>query len=285
MSTNNQNHIYFISSSRLDPYIKLANRILSIANQGNPPSKKEKEDMAICIYTVIQNRLSIFFSLLLEIEISFRNAMSHAIKQYAQNNNKTLEEYFIELALNNNSPLTTKSKKTLREAIQKTLNTSSLSNSQKELLTILKNNNKNANDIIANISFGFWVYLINSRAEAHKKHFTHWESIFKAHNLFQNRFTSIKNIYDQINPILLFRNKLYHQEPVWKGKEVRDPTKALIQLKTQYDKFSCLLEKIAPERKQIYKESAYLYSLYESTFSALIFEQEILTLYKDYMGH
>ena len=96
--------IISISVSRLSTY-------LDCFYQSDTTKQKE----AIAIYTALQHRTGIYFSLIQEIEVALRNEISELLRQTAPNND--LYQFFHYLAQDNNAPLTVESKRQLKKAI------------------------------------------------------------------------------------------------------------------------------------------------------------------------
>lgn len=275
------NHLVAISESRLSPYKPLANKFLGFMG-GND----EISAMSICIYTALQHRLGIFFSLLQEIEVSYRNAICRILRDYAENDlHISLEKFFCMQAVGDDSKLSEVSSRVMREALVglSDITTKKRINNIDLILHLLEINRKSANDIIASLPFGFWVHLLNHR-EQYNQHFRYWNHIFSRHGLFGNRFRGNKDVFDNMEPILKFRNKLFHQEPVWKGKNVHDPLKALIVLRNKYDSFSNILGKISPERLKIRGDSSCINQQYMANFHENDFKGELIHLYTNHMG-
>lgn len=275
-------HLDIISESRLTPYRTLADKFLEFKG-----SNDEINAMSICIYTALQQRLGIFTPLLQEIEVSYRNAVCRILRDYVESDlHASFEEFFCIQAFSNCSKLSDKSVQIVRESL---LDLSGLIQKKKVqnvdfILHCLNLKKKNINDIIASLPFGFWVHLLNHR-EQYNQHFRYWNHIFSRHGLFGNRFRGNKDVFDNMERILKFRNKLFHQEPVWKGKNVHDPLKALIVLRNKYDSFSNILGKLSPERLKIRSSSFYVNQQYIANFNEDDFKRELILLYSEMGMH
>lgn len=235
-----------ISASRLDAY-------LLCFYQHNQNKQKE----AIAVYTALQHRIGIYFSLIQEIEVALRNEMSELIRKSAPSND--LYKFFHHLANNQNAPLTTESKKQI----------------QKSIKDCKHKKNYDENDIISRISFGFWVNLLDYDKQRNP-HVYYWQSVFN--NIFDKRFSTFKDLYNSLKQIMRFRNRLYHQEIVWNKKIAKKPEQALHNLKKTYDQFESVLQKIAPERYTFRLLSQALTWQYKLFFEPQLFEAEIAVL-------
>ncbi len=265
-------HIAPISKSRLQPYISLC------SYRNNHLSKYELTKLSICTYNAIQHRSCIFFSLIQEIEIAVRNEMSAVIKRDLAPNND-LRKYFCFLAFNQQSKLSKVSKLQLINCLAKLLNKKpNKLKIENTVLQELKNRNINENDIVASLTFGFWVHFLNND-RAKNPYYTDWSNVFNG-KLFENRFSSNKEIFNSLRDVLSFRNKLYHQDIVWKGKNIKKIEHSLKNLKRKYNTFTEYLIKISPYRYTL-RESAKLQQFQnEFNFDEDLFKSEIANLVK-----
>lgn len=246
-------HLNAISHRRLIPYRKLCR------NAYPNESTLIVEKKAVCLYTALQHRASIFFSLIQEIEIRVRNEMTRIMKENAHNND--LLYHFCYLAIDNDrTNLSEYSQKDLKNRLIKLINDTCPPNrTQVEFLNNinyayqrLKQQNVSADDIIANMTFGFWVNLINRR----NQHYLHWNNMFYR-RIFNNRFNTIQQLFNDLREVNDFRNRFSHQDCIW-NKSVRTPYEALKNLKNTYSRFSNLLDKLDPYRHSFRTISTYL---------------------------
>ncbi|WKS98338.1 Abi family protein [Gallibacterium anatis] len=240
--------IISISESRLSAY-------LFCFYQGDTTKQKE----AIAIYTALQHRTGIYFSLIQEIEVALRNEISELLRNAAPN--KDLYQFFHYLAEDNKAPLNKESKRQLQKAISE----------------CRKQRQYNENDIISHISFGFWVNLFDYDKKRNK-HVAYWQGVFKS--IFNHRFNTLKELYNTLKQIMRFRNRLYHQEIVWNKRIVKKPEHALENLERTYNQFEFALEKIAPERFVFRQLSQVLIWQRDLFFDQQIFMAEITILPK-----
>ncbi|MCI7353329.1 MAG: Abi family protein [[Actinobacillus] rossii] len=207
--------IISISQSRLNAY-------LLCFYQGDTAKQKE----AIAIYTALQHRTGIYFSLIQEIEVALRNEVSELLRSVAPNND--LYQFFHYLAQDSNAPLSKESQRQLQKAISE-----------------CSKRKYDENDIISHITFGFWVNLFDYDPKRNQ-HVIYWQKVLKP--IFNRRFSSFKDLYNTLKQIMRFRNRLYHQEIVWNKRIAKKPEHALENLEKTYKQFEATLEKIAPER-------------------------------------
>jgi hypothetical protein len=221
-------------------------------------SDKSKQKEAIAVYTALQHRTSIFFSLIQEIEVALRNEISELLRLSAPNND--LYKFFHYLAQDPKAPLTSESKKQVVKAIRE---------------CSVGKSNYDENDIISHITFGFWVNLLDYDPKRNK-HFIYWQQALKP--IFGCRFSNFKDLYNSLKHVMRFRNRLYHQEIVWNKKLVKNPYQALDNLNKTYVRFEQILERVAPERHTFRHLSEALSWQYNLFFDQQIFSAEIAIL-------
>lgn len=229
-----QEHIKHISPSRLSTYL---DHFYS--------SDQSKIAEAVALYTAIQHRSGIFFSLIQEIEVATRNAMADCLRQCAPDQN--LHAYFTFLATDNKSPLNSKAKHLLKNSMTKT-------------------NTKNENDVIANLTFGFWINLLNIQDATIKTAFR---------QLFPQQFSNFKDMYFKLKQVHTFRNDLFHQDKAWNRKQVKKPEHILSNYEKTYRNFEELLKKIAPERLQLRQMATLNQHFAELNFDLTLFASEL----------
>lgn len=234
-----QQNKHYISINRLQPYELICKQHGQF--KYNP----------ISVYTALQYRANIYFSLIQDIEVAVRNEMSEVLRQKAPNND--LLTFFQNLTAAK-FPLSPESKKILQNVLN----------------DLQKNKpNYDEHDVISHLTFGFWVHLINHDTKINPQ-YLYWQNIFN-HQLFDNRFANLKDIFTKLRQVLSFRNKLFHQEAIWKGKNITTPQKALQNMEKKFKNFSNYLALVAPERAKL-RQSIQLQLLFEQT----IFNESVL---------
>ena len=127
------------------------------------------------------------------VEVSLRNTISNSIESlFGQQWYSAIKFELI---------LTSWAKKTLKEAVKKTVTNS-------------RRNNKpvTAGDVIANLTFGFWRELLKSHYDPHI-----WNK--KLSVAFPNLPPTKNNqdVYKSVDKIIKLRNRISHHEPIIKG--------------------------------------------------------------------
>ncbi|WP_273394023.1 hypothetical protein [Actinobacillus porcinus] len=227
-----QEHLKHISLSRLSTY-------LDHFYFGDQAKLAE----AVVLYTAIQHRSGIFFSLIQEIEVATRNAIADCLRTLSPNND--LAAYFHFLANNPSSPLSKKAKGLLKNSME---------------------NTQNENDIIANITFGFWVNLLDTQDTLMKKAFR---------QLFPNAFPNFKTMYLNLKQVYTFRNDLFHQDKAWNRKRVKKPEHILMDYERTYRHFENILGKIAPARLTLRNRAALNDYYNQLNFDLTLFQSEL----------
>lgn len=233
-----QEHIDTLSVSRINTYLQH----FYFNNPNNLPE-------AIALYTAIQHRSGIFFSIIQEIEVALRNAMATCLRQHAPN--QDLCAYFRFLATDSTSPLSQQAKRLLKAAIN------------------TKKTAPNENDMIANITFGFWVNLLSPQNSA-------LHPIFK--ELFPNQFPNLQTLFFQLKQVYTFRNDLYHQDKAWNKKRVKKAQHILKDYERTYQNFETILQKIAPARLHLRNKAALNNHFKQLNFDLSLFASEITWL-------
>lgn len=238
--------IISISESRLNTYLVCFFQ-----------SDRTKQKEAVAIYTALQHRTGIYFSLIQEIEVALRNEISELLRNISPK--RDLYQFFHDLAKDNNTLLNEKSKRQIQDAINE----------------CKKKSNYNENDIISHISFGFWVNLFDYDKKRNKQ-VIYWQKVLKP--IFNHRFHNFKELYNTLKLVMRFRNRLYHQEVVWNKKTSKNPFQALSNLSKTYDQFEQILFKIAPERFMFRQLSEALIWQRNIFFDQELFAAEIAVL-------
>lgn len=100
-----------------------------------------------------------------------------------------------------------------------------------------------ADNLIAKLSFGFWVHMtdIRHRAGNPKTVIDLWPNLTR--HVFPNAFDlkddgvrlSINNISSSLFEISKLRNRIAHHEPIWKGDDLYDSDDAINKVVAQYE--------------------------------------------------
>ncbi len=157
-------------------------------------------NMALCrsLYPALQG-----------LEIALRNSIHHAISDQAN------EEWWF--TRSNGTVQGKYGEKTVGKAINRASNSSG---------------SPTADDVIAELSFGFWTSLFNSRYEQDL-----WPYLLK--DVFPDAPRKVRNtkfLRSELNRMRNLRNRIFHHEPVWHWSDLED----------QHDQALNLIEWICP---------------------------------------
>lgn len=112
-----------------------------------------------------------------------------------------------------------------------------------------KKTNYSDDDVVANLMFGFWIYLlepIHNNNRNNPYHF--WQ--YEIDNVFPGRNgKKVNEIFENLKQINKKRNRLYHHEPIWKKKATNDFNKAVGSLKRDYKLINEAIGWVSPEKK------------------------------------
>ncbi|NYS80495.1 MULTISPECIES: Abi family protein [Halomonadaceae] len=204
-------------------------RIKTYTDIGFPENSEE----LILAYFYIQEISSHFFVPLQILEISLRNAIHDALTKRFNKRYPGKKWY-------NNVHHTHTSVLMLNSAKQKTEDRSGSHYSD--------------DDLVANLSFGFWVYMLDVKHRTPNYPYSFWQ--YEAGNIFPgNHGKTIGELFSNFKKIIKIRNRLYHHEPVWKNsRPVKDFRGAISRLEREYQIIFDAIGWISPEKK-IYMEN------------------------------
>lgn len=271
---NLDKHISPISKNRLESYLALS---------GND------YETAICLYSELQNISKLYFHIIQEIEIAFRNKISTYLSDWIKSIDPNFkspffyhEKFHSSISEKNNSKLQKafddiykrelpkhKKRQKKKQNIHNTSMADALLDASLDANSLLTKENLNINSIISELSFGFWIHLFNPEIK-------NLNSIFfmEDKKIFGNEFASAEDLYTQLSSVNNFRNRLFHHEPVWKNKNTKNPATALANLQKKYKNFSQILKKISPERYEFINKR-YTSEHIDNTFCILKFSERI----------
>lgn len=104
-------------------------------------------------------------------------------------------------------------------------------------------------DIVCRLTFGFWANLLDRphRDSAQADHYI-WDS-FSFKKVFPGAppGLTIAAVHDRLLKLNAFRNRLFHHEPVWKGRRVNSLETAISSMRAQYVDLCEVLSWLSPE--------------------------------------
>ena len=203
-------------------------RVSAYTNIGFKTESKELIDA----YFSLQEMSSHFFVPIQVLEICLRNSIQTALYRRFPKDEKTGKNWYDLL------PISDESKKIV------------ISAKAKSLVNAGKKGAKNytEDDLVSNMMFGFWVHMlepIHATLQSNPYHF--WQ--YELDNIFPGRSgKSVKEIFSELKRINVYRNRLYHHEPVWKGKKVKSLNQAIASLEREYDNVLSVIKWLSPEK-------------------------------------
>ncbi|MGY5652742.1 hypothetical protein [Vibrio cincinnatiensis] len=191
----------------------------------------------IAAYMVLQSLQEKFYLPFQLVELTLRNNINDAIRTHLKNkgatNNQVNRWY-------NSVPVTKISKDQVTDAKNK---------AKKEV----KGRPSNHNDVIARLTFGFWVYLLDKphrlTGPANVDHQL-WPYIDNA--VFPNRGgKSIPQLFNDLNTLNKLRNRLFHHEPIWLANGVNSKKDALDKVDERYSLVMDMLNCLSPDKMKL----------------------------------
>lgn len=217
-------------------------RVSVYTNLGLPPESKELIDA----YFALQEMSSHFFVPIQMLEVCLRNSIYHALcnRFPAADNGKKWYELL---------PISANGKTILRTAKSK-----SEENAKRKRLA-----NYTEDDLVSNIMFGFWVHMLEPiHADPKNNPYHFWQ--FELDNIFPGRNgKSVKSIFPELKRVNLYRNRLYHHEPVWKGKKAQNLNQAIESLEREYSNIFDVIGWLSPEKVRYMNTMGYCTKFYE----------------------
>ena len=204
-----------LSRARIQPYLAL--------------HATKNDDNAIKCYIALQEISSHFFVILQLLEITLRNNINEAFLTHTKNS-KWYESY----------PTST-------ESIDMVANAKKKATKDFKHKTVSYNDD----DVICRLTFGFWVYLFESRYRGDQFWQKNIDHIFQGRN--KKKLSYLFSEFQKANTL---RNRLYHHEPIWKDKKnknmrLRDAIKIL---ESKYNDILSLLEYCSPNKRLLISE-------------------------------
>lgn len=157
-------------------------------------------------YLSIQSVTAMFYPTLQLLEVCLRNHIYNSVTEYYTGRSKTIQLPGAPGKWLEWMPEDAKTKSKIAEAISKAQNE-------------IKNRPILPDDIVARLNFGVWVRLLEERKfNTDPLHF--WQGI--AGTAFPNTQKSKRDIIESLKKANTLRNRIFHHEPAWKKKDVKD---------------------------------------------------------------
>ncbi|TKD59218.1 hypothetical protein FBG13_17620 [Cobetia marina] len=190
----------------------------------------DRDSKLLYAYFAIQEISSHFLVPLQVIEICLRNSIHSAVGKKFERQHPNCKWYdLVRLSEQSSRMLNTAKRKTREEC----------------------GRNYSDDDLVSNLMFGFWVYMLDEQHRDLNNPYNFWNT--EIGNVFPNRKgKKIKNIFIDLKRINITRNRLSHHEPIWKKRNNGTVCylDAIRLLENEYNKVIEVLEWLAPEKKK-----------------------------------
>lgn len=188
----------------------------------------------IAAYMVLQSLQEKFYLPMQLVEITLRNNINDGVKELLSNRgaaaNYSNRWY-------NTVPVTDISKSQVDQA-------------KRKAKAEVRGRGYNHHDVVARLTFGFWVYLLDSphrlTGAANRDHQL-WP--FLNDSVFPDRGDKgIPALFNDLNTLNKLRNRLFHHEPIWRSKGVDSKQSALDKLQNNYSLVMDVLGYLSPDK-------------------------------------
>ena len=197
----------------------------------------KSDEELIASYMVLQSLQEKFYLPFQLVELTLRNNINNAIKEHLSNNGATRKQ---SNRWYNSVPKTAPSKKQVDTAKEK---------ANREV----NGRGANHNDVIARLTFGFWVYLLDKpHRNNNAGNVSHQLWPFLTEKVFPNRAgKGIPRLFNDLNNLNKLRNRLFHHEPIWTGAAVNSKQEALNRIDNQYMSVIEMLKHLSPDKHKL----------------------------------
>lgn len=147
------------------------------------------------------------FPLLGTFEVTFRNAIHNAAK------GKMGEYWFDNLATRPPAKMNPQQQRSVNHFKK---NVANARNDIRNNLRLSKGQSVSADRIVAKLTFGIWVHLLNSAYDVNRNKMALWPTLIR--DVFPNAPKGVRNrdlLYQKLMDVNSLRNKAFHHEPVW----------------------------------------------------------------------
>jgi hypothetical protein len=202
----------------------------------------------ILAYIALQEISSHFFVVLQLIEISLRNNLNSALTKY-QIEQAAAQAAALKLSATPQPVAAPVGPATIwYDSFPKTAKSKSQVSQAKQDAAKNKPRGHSENDVICELTFGFWVYLLS---RDYRSDFF-WQK-YAASVLPGKGGANIATVFDMLIRANGLRNRLYHHEPIWKDKKQKNMkfADAVNSLELKYNEMLNLLMFCAPEKHKL----------------------------------
>lgn len=182
----------------------------------------------VAVYMAMQNIMSQFFSVVQLLEVTLRNSIHSVATEHFED-----DEWYKRI------PISAESKKQVDFAEQQCLEDVGVKYT--------------CNDLVSRLPFGFWVHML------HKSYNNPRD---KDHNLWQTKLDkcfpnarkqniSLNALFQKMGSLNKFRNRLFHHEPAWKGRNTKNRADAIQYLLSMYNEHLDVIHLLSSSKREL----------------------------------
>jgi len=173
------------------------------------------EQEKVGAYVAYQDLSGDFFCVMQMIEVALRNAINNTVKLHVGSS-----------SWYDTIPFSTQSKQLVQSAKDKAIAECGVRYSD--------------DDVISRLTFGFWVYMLDAPYRDTSKSSYIWtpENRNLTFPVAKNPWGAdmkINALFDDFHKVLLFRNRLFHHEPIWKKHGCKSHQTAVDNVRKDFD--------------------------------------------------
>lgn len=119
-----------------------------------------------------------------------------------------------------------------------------------------------ASDLVAALTFGFWVTLIKQKVYADQYNVNRlWPDLIPiVFPQYARGNDERKNISKRFDEIKLIRNRLFHHEPIWKFKKAKSPQECIAELRSKFNDIFKAIGWISSSKRNCLREFGFVES-------------------------
>lgn len=182
----------------------------------------------IAVYMSMQSIMSHFFTVVQLLEVTLRNSIHQCASAHFKD-----DEWFKSI------PISNKSQKQVEEAEKKCLDEVGA-----RYIT---------DDLVSRLQFGFWVHMLSKEYNnSRNKELNLWQ--FKFNECFPNakaNKVSLNTLFQNLGTLNRFRNRLFHHEPAWKGRNTKDRKQAIQYLLKMYQDHLNVINYLSSSKREL----------------------------------
>lgn len=182
----------------------------------------------IAVYMAMQGIMSHFFTVVQLLEVTLRNAIHNSATIQFKD-----DEWFKSI------PVSEQSKKQVSFAEQQCLEEVGARYS--------------SNDLVSRLPFGFWVHMLSKNYNNPRvKESNLWQ--FKLNECFPNareKKVSLNTLFQKLGTLNRFRNRLFHHEPAWKGRNTKNREDSISYLLKMYNEHLDIIYLLSSSKREL----------------------------------